>query len=196
MGMGYIEPYELGMPRKEFQKLYSEWETRLKESGFNDIEYRSEAHTGFFTPFFRENGSTATFQTLYDPQKQEYFRLATHFNAFMCERVDKAGHTRWSKAFYGAADTYRWLWYYHTEGVPYRSVVKAFSGIANKYTDKLSKLPPHLYTHKSVFWAHDKTQRVLDLFWLWAKAEGFEDPRPSQKRPFKSRKRVAVPSTD
>jgi hypothetical protein len=185
--MGYIESYELGMPRKEFQKLYSYWEAELAKSGFNDIEYRSPSHTGHFTPFFRENGSTATFQMLYDPAKQEYYELTRSFDSYMDEVVSfrcpltlkKRRVQRWTVAFDGKADLYKHLWYLHIEGIPYRAVAKAFSGRQSKWLRNVEPVPPRLIrATASEFWAHDHTNRVLDLFWKWAFDVGYtKDPR-------------------
>lgn len=181
MGMGYIEPHELGMPRKEFQKLYNHWEAVLADSGFNDIEYRSPSHTGHFTPFFRENGSTATFQQLYDPFKEEYYALAREFDSYMSEIPEGKRHCRWALAFWGESKMYKWLWYLHIEGVPYRSVAKAFKGVESKWLRNVDKIPKSLLRSTcSEFWAHDHTSRILDLFWTWAGARGFKDPRPFQ----------------
>jgi hypothetical protein len=176
MGMGYVEPHEFGLSRKDFQKIYTEWETKLKASGFNDIEYRSASHTGHFTPFFRSNGSTATFQALYDPAKAEYYLLATHFDAWMHEKL--GNHTRWGRAFRGSSAVYKQLWYLHIEGVPYRAVAKIFSGIPTKYANGLKPIAKGLVQSRSVFWAHTHTDLVLDLFWMWARDQGYNlDPR-------------------
>jgi hypothetical protein len=178
MGMGYIESNELGMSRAEFKKLYSEWETKLKESGFNDIEYRSPSHTGHFTPFFRSNGSTATFMRMYDPAKEEYYSLCRDFDSYMYEVPEGSRVSRWTLAFPGKSKTYKLLWYYHIEGVPYRGVAAAFSNTPNKYLRNLKKVPKHLIRARSEFWTHDHTHKILDLFWAWAKVhKGFEDPR-------------------
>jgi hypothetical protein len=181
-GMGYVEPEEFGLTRSEFKKLYSEWEKKLQKSGFTDIEYRSPTHTGHFTPFFRQNGSTATFMRLYDSSKEEYYRLATHFDAHMREIVKcpETGlrRSRWFHTFGDEAEVYKTLWYLHIEGVPYRAVAKAFSGQPTKWVRNLKPIPKALIQSRSVFWAHDHTHKVLDLFWVWAKDEsGFDDPR-------------------
>ena len=183
-GIGYIEPNELGYSRAEFKKLYNLWEQKLQESGFTDIEYRSPTHTGHFTPFFRQNGSTATFMRLYDPSTEEYYRLTRHFDSYMSERISSSRHTRWAKAFPGNAKLYRTLWYLHIEGVPYRAVAKAFSGQHTKWVKGLRPVPASLVQPRSVFWAHDHTSRVMDLFWVWASTfeTGFDDPRASKAR--------------
>jgi hypothetical protein len=188
MGMGYaLEALPPGMTRSDFKALYTEWESKLQNSGFNDIEYRSPSHTGHTTPFFRENGSTATFMRAYDPAKEEYYRLARHFDTFMNEAVGSKGQTRWSKAFKGQARLYKTIWYLHIEGVPYRAVAKAFSGKPSKWLRGLKSVPPSLVGSKSVFWAHDHTHKVLDLFWKWAKnyEHGFNDPRDVTAPPTK-----------
>lgn len=177
-GMGYtLEALPPGMSRAEFKKTYSEWERKLQNSGFDDIEYRSPSHTGHFTPFFRQNGSTATFMRMYDPAKEEYFRLATHFDSYMNELVDD--RTRWSYVFRGKGRLYRTLWYLHIEGVPYRAIAKEFSGHKTKWTKGLKPIRANLIESRSVFWAHDNMQRILDKFWAWAKTYevGYEDPR-------------------
>jgi hypothetical protein len=177
--MGYIEPNEVGLTRSEFKKLYSEWEQKLQKSGFNDIEYRSPSHTGHFTPFFRSNGSTATFMRLYDPAKEEYYRLARHFNAWMNEKpyAGSKANTRWGLKFKGNARVYKTLWYLHCEGLPYRAVAAMFSGQVTKWNKNVKPVSPDLIQERSVFWAHDHTHKILDLFWAWANGQGITDPR-------------------
>lgn len=178
-GIGYLEPSELGISRAEFKKLYNQWEEKLKASGFDDIEYRSPTHTGHFTPFFRVNGSTATFMRMYDSSTEEYYRLTRHFDSYMNEVVDGGAHTRWSKAFYGHTLQYKTLWYLHIEGVPYRAVARAFSGKPDKWVKGLTPVHASLIQSRSVFWAHNHTAKIMDLFWQWAATfeTGFADPR-------------------
>ncbi len=184
--MGYIEPHELGMPRKEFQRLYNLWESKLKQSGFDDIEYRSPSHTGHFTPFFRRNGSTATFQALYDPAKEEYFTLCRYFDS----------EFEWSKAFKANTELYKTLWRLHMDGVPYRAIAKAFSGQPNKYMATLEPVPAKLHRPCSVFWAFMHMQKILNHFWTWAATQGFSDPRAPKAppKPRKSRRKQPKPT--
>lgn len=178
MGMGYIEPHELGMTRKEFQSICNEWEKKLKDSGFSDIEYRSPSHTGHFTPFFRSNGSTATFMRLYDPAKEEYYRLARHFDAYMNEKPEGSKVSRWCKAFPAQAKMYKTLWRLHIEGLPYRAVAAAFSNQQTKYMKDVKPVLASLIGPRSVFWAHDHTHKILNLFWVWVnETQNIEDPR-------------------
>ena len=166
-GIGYVLP--AGIAHSDFKKLYAEWEQKLQKSGFTDIEYRNKSHTGTFTPFFRQNGSTATFMRAYDPSKESYYRLCRHFqNDF-----------DFKAAFGRQATLYKTLWYLHTEGVPYRAVAKAFSGKPTKWMKGLEPVPKHLKMDRSVFWAHDHTHKILDFFWKWAKdyEGGLDDPR-------------------
>lgn len=178
MGMGYVPHNELGLTKKEFQAICNEWEQKLQNSGFNDIEYRSPSHTGHFTPFFRSNGSTATFMRMYDPAKEEYFRLARYFDSYMYEKPEGSKVSRWCKAFPGKSKMYKLLWYYHIEGVPYRGTAAAFSGKPNKYLKGLKSVPRSMIADRSEFWTHDHTHKILNLFWIWAKVHGgFNDPR-------------------
>lgn len=182
--MGYVIPD--GFSKLEFKQEYAKWEQKLQNSGFIDIEYRSPSHTGHFTPFFRQNGSTATFQTLYDPFKEEYFALAREFDSYMAERVwfkealtnKRVKRTRWSWAFEGDADMMKYLWYLHIEGIPYRAVAKAVSGKPSKWLRNVQSVPPRLKRDVSVFWAHDWTDKILNLFWKFAFDRGYtKDPR-------------------
>ncbi len=179
-GSGYaLDALPTGLSYSEFKKLYTHWENQLAESGFQDIEYRSPSHTGHFTPFFRQNGSSATFMRAYDPAKEEYYALTRSFSAYMNEYpYPNSNCNRWAAAFRGQSAVYKLLWYYHLEGVPYRGVAKAFSGLDFKWSSKVDKVPLRLQKPRSVFWAHQHTHKVLDLFWKWVKANyGFDDPR-------------------
>ena len=178
MGIGYIIPE--GVDKAAFKAEYAKWEQKLKNSGFTDIEYRSPSQSGHFTPFFRENGSTATFMRLYDPAKEEYYALARSFNAYMNEYYPGSNCNRWGVYFRGNVLMYKTLWYLHIEGVPYRAVAKAFSGKESKWLEGVKPVPAKLVQPRSVFWAHDKTSHILDLFWKWAKQNhSFDDPRDS-----------------
>lgn len=184
LGIGYTVPE--GVSASDFKKEYAKWEQKLQNSGFNDIEYRSPSHTGHFTPFFRENGSTATFQALYDPFKQEYFQLATEFGTYMDEVVSwcdpvtlkKRRTTRWRLAFDDKHLQYKHLWRLHIEGVPYRAVAKAFSGRPTKWMRSLDPVPKRLIRKTCTeFWTHQHTSYVLNIFWKWMSDRGYSDPR-------------------
>ncbi len=184
LGIGYTLP--AGVNRQQFRKTYAEWEAKLLSSGFTDIEYRSPTHSGHFTPFFRSNGSTATFMRAYDSAKEDYYRLARHFDAYMAETIQvseplsgkRIRRTRWSWVFDEAADTYKTVWRMHSDGIPYRGIAAAFSGKPNKWLKGVKLPAPRLISSRSVFWAHDNTHRVLNLFWKWAQSnEQLVDPR-------------------
>lgn len=176
MGMGYTIPE--GMSAADFKAEYAKWEQKLQNSGFKDIEYRSPSHTGHFTPFFKENGSTATFQLIYDPFREEYYSLARSFNAHMSEYpYPNSRCNRWSVVFRGNVYVYRKLWELHCEGVPYRAVAKYFSGESSKWTKSFKPLKADRVKSRSVFWAHDHTHKVLNEFWKWAAKQGYNDPR-------------------
>jgi hypothetical protein len=176
LGIGYA-PLPEGMSKAEFKRMYSEWERKLAESGFEDIEYRSPNHSGMFSSYFRKNGSTATFQALYDPATEEYYRLARSFNSYMFERPAGAKGTRWSVKFRGESLLYKTLWHLHIEGVPYRAIAKAFSNQSSKWLKDVKAVPNSLKQSRSVFWAHTHMQKILHEFWAWASLKGLDDPR-------------------
>lgn len=174
MGIGYVIPD--GVSKSDFRKLYAEWEAKLAASGFEDLEYRAPAQTGKFSPYFKRNGSTATFQMIYDSAAEEYYSLARSFDAHMNVKLSN-GHTRWAKYFRGKSEMYRLLWSMHIEGVPYRAMAKEFAGIATEWRSDIKRVPKHLRTRKTEFWTHNHVHKILDLFWKWAKPKGLKDPR-------------------
>lgn len=181
MGIGYA-PLPENVSITEFKNLYREWEQKLADSGFEDIEYRSGQHTGKFLPYFKRNGSTATFQRLYDPSTEEYYALTRSFESYMNKRAwfvegDKQTcRTRWSYYFNKDRLMYKTLWHLHTEGVPYRAVAKAFGGVQTHWTKNCKPIPPSVARKRSVFWAHTHTHRILVLFWQWAQTQGYDKP--------------------
>jgi hypothetical protein len=178
MGIGYVIPEN--MTKAEFRAEYAKWEQKLKDSNFEDLEYR--ALNGKVTSYFKRNGSTATFQMIYDPAIEEYFSLARAFNAYMNEKpYTTKRNTRWSVQFQGQALLYKTLWRLHIDGVPYRAVAKAFSGMESHWMKNIEPVPAELVSSYSVFWAHEHTHKILDLFWAWAAEQGYKDPRQSSK---------------
>lgn len=164
-GIGYVVPHDMKVT--EFRKLYAKWEGKLADSGFADIEIRTLNHTGKFIPFFNDKSSSTTMLNVYDEYRAIYYQLATEF----LHKFD------FQKAFGKEAFTYKTLWRMHSEGIPYRSVAKAFSGKLDKRSNKYRAVDIRIQRKCSYFWAFTHTHLVLNYFWSWASKQGYVDPR-------------------
>lgn len=165
-GIGYTVP--AGTSVTEFRKTYRTWEKKLKESGFEDIEYRSDKQTGYFVPFFKKGCASSSFKNdIYDEHRDVYYQCAREF----LHKFD------FSAQFGEEALTYRTLWRLHSEGVPYRSVAKAFKGENDKRMREVRAVDKRCHKVVSYFWAFVHTHIVLDYFWQWMVKKGYSDPR-------------------
>jgi hypothetical protein len=152
--------------KKEFKALVSEWEAKLAESGFKDIEYRTPG--GYTTPLFKDGPAASHLLHNYEAEVERYYQLCLDFS-----------HVLDFEAEFGPelGKVYKWLWYFHAEGVPYRSVANAFKGKVDKKNRNVEKVPVELQHSVSYFWAFAHTHRILDLFWQWLSEQGLKDPR-------------------
>lgn len=111
MGIGYVMP--AGMSKKEFFKLYSDWNKKLEKSGHTELERFTP--DGLISPFFNSvassnspAGSAASALRRFTPEKQDYY----HFISVFAQNAD-------FKKLYGPriAKFYQWLMERSAEGL-------------------------------------------------------------------------------
>lgn len=194
-GIGYVRPENL--TPAQFKKIMKKWEAKLYASGFQDIEDRNPNQTGTFTPFFRQNGSSYTFEHLYDSSVEEYYSLAREFSEAFVEkenslnRAEREQHPEYdfSRLFRVRPALYRYLFYLHLHGVAYRQARLFLRGERPKYSHHFHdvKLPhPRVQQSRSVFWLHSHTQKALAPFYQWLQCEYGIDATNTYNREMKS----------
>lgn len=153
-GEGYFKPNS--MPASEFRQLYKIWEDKLVQSGFKDIECRASDMSGCVHPYFRENGSSATFQQLYSKDVEEYYNLAGHF----------LHEFKFDEVFGIDAELYELLFYWHSNAVSLRKMILLLKGIPLNTPNlkHVTPAPEHLRATKSVFYMFSHLNKVLKHF--------------------------------
>lgn len=97
----------MNLKSKAFRDLKSEWDKKLKDSGFKDIEHPDGRLELWTTEFFRNRLNK--FGAAFQESKQEYYRLAGQF--------------LYDHPF--ADDLERSIWELHSEGLSIRDITKA-----------------------------------------------------------------------
>jgi len=168
-GSGYFKPETIS--KEDFEALYAEWDKKLADTGFKDIEHRDRK--GFFRAnmYNDEDGP----RTLYNKkiQNEFYFELCTEF----------ANTFNFYYHFKKDALVYKWLWEFYCNGVPFRSMAKAFRGGTDKHIERCRPLPRKLMRRCSYFWTFTHTTLILKHFWKWAKKkhEWLPDEKPPER---------------
>lgn len=98
----------------QFKKLNKEWQKKLKDSGFKDIEDKNEEL--IMNSFHQIKGDNKNFIPVLAEQKQEYYRMATHFlEEYTFEsKLEKE------------------IWRLHSEGLGYRPIINQLSTSKHK----------------------------------------------------------------
>lgn len=194
-GMGYFRPANL--PLSQFKKTMKVWEAKLLSSGFQDIEYRNPNQTGTFDSYFRLNGSSHTFESIYNPSVEEYYRLAREFyNYYVDKDANIHRETRaispqydFAKLFKRRPALYRYLFILHMHSVPYRQAQLFLRGEKPKRNHNWSEVKaPHSRVKqvRSVFWLHSHTAKALAPFFLWLQTVHGIDATNTYQRKMKS----------
>ena len=108
--------------KKDFKKLQNEWYKKLKEGGFNDIEFGLNN-----TPFIEQHefDRISIIENAKNDRREEYYSLASKYY--------------WENMFKSELD--KLIWYYHSEGVPAQKIV------LNLKKDGYSISKPTVYRH-------------------------------------------------
>jgi len=120
----------------KFKELQKKWYTKLKDSGFNDIESRTPGKQD--DPLLGFNNYVT--RKRYNAEVEEYFRRCRHHLTnyrWRC-RID------------------RHLFQWHTEGLSYRKIVRAFNA---KFKEK-----------RSIFYIHKRLSKLIKVMYerkLW-----------------------------
>jgi hypothetical protein len=164
-GMGYFKPNS--MPASQFHQTVSEWTDKLAQSGFNDIEMPSYGTPGAVMPYFKSNGDFQVGNLLHDPTSEAYYRLARLW----------LHDCNWRAKFYGQAALYRFIWSCVSEGVPYRSIVKALAGqpVSKKYSSLIPYIRPRDKRDQSLYWLFCRIRELGKHFAAW-RATYVDDP--------------------
>jgi hypothetical protein len=157
-GIGYFKPSSL--TSTEFRNLYKEWEEKLAQSGFIDIETKEKNQSGHFNPYFKSNGSTATFQCYYNEQTELYYTLTAYF----------LQEFNWHKHYRSEVKLFKYLFYLHSEAVSYRAMASIMAGkeLPIGYSH-LKKPAKSIITKRSVFWMYPRIQSLLAHFKVFVK---------------------------
>jgi hypothetical protein len=115
------------MPAQTFHKIYAEWEEKLAQSGFVDIEIKCKDKSGRFNPTFAVGQTSATTSNHYSPITAFYYTACDHFITDF----------NWVKHFKGRVLLYKYLFYLHSEAVSYRVMALLLQG----------KNPPKQWKH-------------------------------------------------
>jgi hypothetical protein len=101
-------------PKTDFDKLQAEWDEKLKESGFQDIESRDDRLKKWSTKLFSYYQSDAW------EAKRTYYQMAENFLG------DYKFETEREKT----------IWAYHSEGISCRNISKIFKDAGIKGLSK------------------------------------------------------------
>jgi hypothetical protein len=164
---------EPGQTLSEFVKLKKQWDSKLKASGFSDIEFVTR--DGQASPFF--NGySSQTLANQYDWSKEEYYRRAGLF----------LHHANW-KELYPSIERHinKYIWTLWCDGKSFselsqilearrkRLEKKRFNANKLYKTKKKRKVrlqkARHLPDSTSVFWIHTRFKQIEAEFFKWIK---------------------------
>lgn len=153
LGNGYFIPNSMPIPT--FRKLYAEWEQKLAQSGFIDIEYRTYNHTGKVLPILK--GENA-FPLPHKADQEDYFRYARRFY-----RV-----ANWNRLFIKYPALYKYIFYAHSEGASFRDIMRLIRGEPVKYKRlKLRKPMKRIRMQCSVYKIHGLFTEANKVFLAW-----------------------------
>ncbi len=138
----------------ELVDLYKEWNKKLKQSGFDDIEYKSDS--GLVSGYFKDGGNALTLQQNYDEDVEFYYSKCREF----------LSTADWSELFAENALFYRYLWALYSEGVNYRAIAKIFNGQKPKKF-KQYKVHYSLKRNHSHYYYFAHCHKIKDIFWQW-----------------------------
>lgn len=163
-GIGYFVPSTIS--KEEWIRIRKEWDTKLKNSGHNDIEQYSANCTGHFSPFFYKtagsksrSGSARTEAVQYRPETAEYYRrLGLFFHHAPLRDLFRNKGTRRTNFYI----------FYHIirirkDGGTYQNMVDWLASDA---------APPSIRAVKSIYWAYYHTKRIEGIMRAWYAGEG------------------------
>lgn len=194
-GIGYFRPVSISP--SAFKKTYEIWESKLRASGFHDIETRNANQTGRVSTFFAQNGSSASFESVYDPSREHYYELARQFyqlfidksNAMARDVREKYPQFVFQNIFKRKTSLYAYLFYLHMNGVTYRMAKLFLNGKRPKVNIhwKDVELPSYsIRQERSTYWHHTHGQKALLVFYAWLKEAHNIDARNTHEREWRS----------